>query len=329
VNLNYIEVLSLGTFLALKKYIYFISTITWRYILNLNHLAIFQAIAEAGSIGGGAARLHISQPAASKQLKDFESTLGLALFDRLPRGVRLSAAGEQLLIYARRISATENAAEQALAELRNLHAGKLAIGASTTIGNYLLPALLAEYRHAWPGIEIVLEIANTELIQRKLLDNVLDLGLTEGFVESDELHAEVFAVDQIVVIAAPDHPLTKCSALTLQQLCHEPCVLREPGSGTRSVIEHMLTQRGLQHAAAMSLGSTEAIKRAVAAGAGISLVSRLAVSSELAAKTLVLLPVEDLQLERPLHKLSLRNKQASRAVQVFAELLTLHLSQRG
>ncbi len=296
--------------------------------MNLNHLAIFQAVAEAGSIGGGAARLHISQPAVSKQLKDFESVLGLPLFDRLPKGVRLTAAGEQLLVYARRISATENAAEQALVEIRDLHAGKLAIGASTTIGNYLLPALLAEYRRTRTGIEIVLEIANTELIQRKLLDNALDLGLTEGFVDSTELHAEVFAMDQIVVIAAPDHPLAKRTDLTLQQLCHEPCVLREPGSGTRSVIEHMLTQRGLQHAAAMSLGSTEAIKRAVAAGAGISLVSRLAVSSELAAKTLVLLPVEDLQLERPLHKLSLLNKQPSRAVQAFTELLARHLLQR-
>ena len=304
-------------------------SITWVYALNLNHLAIFQAIAEAGSIGTGAACLHISQPAASKQLKEFEATLGLALFDRLPKGVRLTAAGEQLLVYARRISATENAAEQALAEIRNLHAGKLAIGASTTIGNYLLPALLAEYRRTWQGIEIVLEIANTELIQHKLLDNALDLGLTEGFVESAELHAEVFAVDQIVVIAAPDHHLAKRPGLTLQQLCHEPCVLREPGSGTRSVIEHMLTQRGLQHAAAMSLGSTEAIKRAVAAGAGISLVSRLAVNSELTAGTLVLLPVEDLQFERPLHKLSLRSKQASRAVQAFAELLDLHLSKLG
>ena len=305
-------------------------SITSSYVLNLNHLAIFQAVAEAGSIGGGAARLYISQPAVSKQLKEFEATLGLSLFDRLPKGVRLTAAGEQLLVYARRISAAENAAEQALAEIRDLHAGKLALGASPTIGNYLLPSLLAEYRRTRPGIEIVLEIANTELIQRKLLDNALDLGLTEGFVQSDELRAEVFAMDQIVVIAAPDHPLAKRTGLTLQQLCHEPCVLREPGSGTRSVIEHMLTQRGLHHATpAMSLGSTEAIKRAVAAGAGISLVSRLAVSSELAAKTLVLLPVEDLQLERPLHKLSLRNKQASLAVQAFADLLALHLSERG
>jgi DNA-binding transcriptional LysR family regulator len=297
--------------------------------LNLNHLAIFQAVAEAGSIGGGAARLHISQPAVSKQLKDFESSLGLPLFDRLPKGVRLTGAGVQLLVFAQRISAAEAAAERTLADMRGLHAGKLAIGASTTIGNYLLPATLAEFRRAHPGIEIALEIANTEVIQHKLLDSALDLGLTEGFVESDELYAEVFAMDQIVVIAAPDHHLAKRSRLSLHELCDETCVLREPGSGTRSVIEHMLMQRGLEHKPAMSLGSTEAIKRAVADGAGISLVSRLAVSDELDGGTLVLLPVDDLQLERPLHKLSLRDKQPSRAVQVFAALLPLHVSGRG
>lgn len=297
--------------------------------MNLNHLAIFHAVAEAGSIGGGAARLHISQPAVSKQLKDFESSLGLPLFDRLPKGVRLTAAGEQLLIFARRISAAETAAERTLAEMRDLHAGKLAIGASTTIGNYLLPTILAEYQRTYPRIEIALEIANTEVIQHKLLDSALDLGLTEGFVTSDELHAETFALDQIVVIAAPDHHLVGRTRLSLHELCDEICVLREPGSGTRSVIEHMLIQRGFQHQPAMSLGSTEAIKRAVAAGAGISLVSRLAVSDELDAGTLVVLPVNDLQLERPLHKLSLRNKQPSRAVQAFAALLSLHVPSRG
>ena len=293
--------------------------------MNLNHLAIFLAVAESGSIGGGAARLYISQPAVSKQLKEFEHTLGLVLFDRLPKGVRLTAAGEQLLVFAQRIAVAESAAEQALAEMRDLHAGRLAIGASTTIGNYLLPSLLAEYRRTWPGIEIALEIANTEVIQHKLLENTLDLGMTEGFVQSDELHAEVFAMDRLVMIAAPDHHLAGRTELTLQQLCNEPCILREPGSGTRSVIEHMLMQRGLQHTPAMSLGSTEAIKRAVAAGAGISLVSRLAVASELAAGTLILLPVGDLQLERPLHKVSLRNKQPSQVIQAFMELLSRRL----
>ena len=160
--------------------------ITYCYGMNLNHLAIFLAVAESGSIGGGAVRLHISQPAVSKQLKEFEHTLGLPLFDRLPKGVRLTAAGEQLLVFARRVAAAEGAAEQTLAELRGLHAGRLAIGASTTIGNYLLPALLAQCRQTWPGIEIALEIANTDVIQHKLLENSLDLGLTEGFVENDD-----------------------------------------------------------------------------------------------------------------------------------------------
>jgi len=289
--------------------------------MNLNHLAIFEAVAEAGSVGGGATRLHISQPAVSKQLREFEHTLGVTLFDRLPKGVRLTATGEQLLGFARRISATEQAAERTLAEIRDLHAGKLVIGASTTIGNYLLPAILAEYRRTWPGVEISLEIANTEVIQHKLLDNTLDLGLTEGFVESDELEAEVFATDLLVVIAAPDHPLATKRNLTTRQLCNTPCVLREPGSGTRSVIERMLAQRGLSHAPAMSLGSTEAIKRAVAAGAGISLVSRLAIGNELADGSLIRLEVKDLQVERPLHKVSLRNKHPSRAVDAFVNLL--------
>ena len=200
-------------------------------------------------------------------------------------------------------------------------AGKLVIGASTTIGNYLLPELLAEYRRTWPGVEISLEIANTEVIQHKLLDNALDLGLTEGFVESDELEAEVFANDLLVVITAPDHPLAGKRNLTTRQLCNEYCVLREPGSGTRSVIERMLAQRGLGHSPAMSLGSTEAIKRAVAAGAGISLVSRLSITNELADGSLIRLKVKDLQVERPLHKVSLRNKHPSRTVDAFVNLL--------
>lgn len=294
--------------------------------MNLNHLAIFLAVAEAGSVGGGAASLHISQPAVSKQLREFEHTLGLTLFDRLPKGVRLTAAGEQLLGFARRIFATEQAAERALAGMRDLSAGKLVIGASTTIGNYLLPMVLAEYRQTWPGVEILLEIANTKVIQQKLLDNALDLGLTEGFVESDELNAEVFATDVLVVIAAAKHPLMGKRNLTARQLCDEPCILREPGSGTRSVIERILTQRGLNHMPAMSLGSTEAIKRAVAAGAGISLVSRLAIANELVNGSLVQLKVKDLQVERPLHKVSLRNKQPSRAVDAFVALLVGHMS---
>jgi DNA-binding transcriptional LysR family regulator len=291
--------------------------------MNLNHLAIFEAVAEAGSLSAASARLHISQPAVSKQLREFEETLGLRLFDRLPRGVRLTGAGETLLEYSRRLFALERGAEQALAELRDLKAGRLALGASTTIGGYFLPELLAEYRRRYPEVEIALEIANTEEIQQRLVDNALDLGFTEGFVESDELDAEVFALDDLVIIAPPGHHLVGRTDLLAEEICHEPCVLREPGSGTRAVIERMLRERGLQHDGIMSLGSTEAIKRAVAAGAGISLVSRRTVTAEVAAGALVELPVTDLKLQRPLHKVSLRHKQAGRAMQAFLDMLAV------
>lgn len=289
--------------------------------MNLNHLAIFYAVAETGSVSGAAARLFISQPAVSKQLREFEETIGLTLFDRLPKGMRLTATGEELRVFAQRIFSTEAAAERRLAELRDARSGRLSIGASMTIGNYLLPTLLARYQRRYPGVEVQLDIANTEVIQHKLLENTLDLGFTEGFVEEGELEAKVFAVDQLVVIAAPGHRFSERTDLRAAELCSEPCLLREPGSGTRAVVERTLAARDLHPISTMSLGSPEAIKQAVAAGAGISLVSRWTVATELRAGTLIVLPVIDLSVERPLHQLSLRHKHPSRAVEHFLEML--------
>lgn len=245
----------------------------------------------------------------------------MVLFDRLPKGMRLTAAGEALLVYAQRIFSTESEAERILAELRDLHAGRLAIGASMTIGNYLLPPILARFQQLHPGVDIRLDIANTDTIQQRLRSNSLDLGFTEGFVDDPELEARIFAVDDLVVIAPPGHRFIDRTDLTTEELCREPCILREPGSGTRAVIERELEHRGIQPMARMSLGSPEAIKQAVAAGAGISLVSRLSVAMELRAGTLSLIPLTDLQLERPLHQVSLLNKHPSRAVERFMALL--------
>lgn len=289
--------------------------------MNLNHLAIFYAIAETGSVSAAAQKLHISQPAVSKQLREFENNLDMTLFDRLPKGMRPTEAGLVLRDYARRIFSAEVEAEHRLAELNDLRAGRLAIGASLTIGNYLLPLLLAKYRQNHPGVAIQLEIANTETIQLRLMSNSLDLGFTEGFVDNAELDARVFATDEIVAIAPPNHPFNRHQALDLATLCQEPLLMRESGSGTRAVIERALQARGIQPEVGMALGSPEAIKQAVAAGAGISLVSRLTVGTELLAGTLKVLPVSDFHLERPLHQLSLLHKTRSRAVSAFLETL--------
>lgn len=269
-------------------------------------------------------RLFISQPAVSKQIAELEAALGVSLFDRLPRGLRLSAAGEVLAGYARRLFATEADAEQAVAEMKGLKQGKLTIGASLTIGGYLMPRLLGAYHKQYPGIALHLEIANTQVIQQKLREHALDLGLTEGFAEDAALDAEVFAEDTLAAIVPPGHPLLEQSAVSAARFCAEPFLMREPGSGTREVVERALYQRGVIVRPAMSLGSTEAIKRGVASGLGVAIVSRLALEMEIANGLLCPLPLFDLAITRPLHLVRLRGKSDSAAAQAFLALLPFY-----
>ena len=289
--------------------------------MNLNHLAIFHAVAEERSMSRGAARLCISQPAVSKQIKDLEAALGVALFDRLPRGLRLTEAGDVLAGHARRLFAAEADAERALAELKGLTAGRLTIGASLTIGDYLLPQILGVYHKKHPGIELHLEIANTQIIGQKLRDGALDVGLTEGFAEDADLEADVFGEDVLVAVVPPGHPLLGEKAVSAARLCAEPFLMREPGSGTREVVERALARLGIVVTPAMSLGSTEAIKRGVAAGLGVTIISRLALEAEFSARRLCPLPLSDLALTRPLHLVRLRGKSTGPAVSAFLNLL--------
>ena len=295
--------------------------------MNLNHLALFHAVAEEGSMSRGAERLFISQPAVSKQIKELETALGTPLFDRLPRGLKLTPAGVLLAGYARRLFAVEAEAEHALRELRGLTRGRLTLGASLTIGDYLLPPVLGAFHRQYPEIEIQLEIANTQIIQQKVSENLLDFGLTEGFADEPHLSAEVFSQDEIIAIVPPGHPLLKCRSVTSAEFCAEPLLLREPGSGTREVVERALARLGIAVTPTLSLGSTEAIKRSVAAGLGIALVSRLAVAAEIESGLLYPLPLSDLSLTRPLHLVRLRGKSESAAVLAF--LATLNESQKS
>src|SRR5262245_2681738 len=148
--------------------------------MNLNHLRVFASVARHGNVTRAARELRVSQPAVSKQLSDLEQDLNTALVDRLPRGVRLTAAGELLFGHAQRILQTEHAAEQELAELQKLRRGRLAVGASTTIGSYLVPSLFGELHREHEDVQLDLEIANTAAIQHAVLEHRLDLGLIEG-----------------------------------------------------------------------------------------------------------------------------------------------------
>ncbi len=269
----------------------------------------------------GAERLCISQPAVSKQIKELEAALKTVLFDRLPRGLRLSASGELLAGYVRRLFAVEAEAEQALREMQGLIQGRLTLGASLTVGDYLLPPLLGAFHRAHPSIEIRLEIANTQVIQQKVSENLLDLGLTEGFVEEPNLDADVFSEDEIVAVVPPGHFLLGLESVSAARFCREPLLMREPGSGTREVTERALARLGVVVPPALSLGSTEAIKRSVASGLGVAFLSRLALTTEIESGLLHPLPLSDLTLTRPLHLVRLHGKSPSAAVRAFLPLL--------
>lgn len=302
--------------------------------MNLNHLRIFASVAQHGSLTRAARDLRVSQPAISKQLSDLEDDLATRLVDRLPRGVRLTAAGELLYAHAQRILQAERAAEQELRDLRGLGRGKLSVGASTTVGSYLVPSLFGELHRLHPGVQLELEIANTTVIQRAVLQNKLDLGLIEGFVASDMLAFETLTADELIAIAAPGNPVLQRAPLRAVDLRDLPVLMREQGSGSREVIEAALRARDIQLTPVMSLGSTEAIKNAVLNGLGVAIVSRLSVDYELQSRRLVELPFRDLRIRRDLYLVTLRGKRPSPAATAFIALaqarqIAVHAAERG
>jgi DNA-binding transcriptional LysR family regulator len=289
--------------------------------MNRNHLALFHAVAQAGSISRGAVAARVSQPAVSKQIAELEEALGVRLLERLPRGCRLTEAGKILADYAHRWRTLEHDAIRAIEEYRGLKRGRLAIGASLTIGAYLLPDVLAEFHRRHTEIELHLEIANTQRIQRLLLDGSIEAGLTEGPIESGELESKVFFHDELVAIAPAGHPLLKKTRVPAREFCREPFILREEGSGTRAVVEKALRRKGLKIKPLLSLASPEAIKNIVAAGVGVAMISRLVISLELQAGVLGMIPLSDLTIQRPLHLQQVRGRSQSPALIKFLEAL--------
>ena len=289
--------------------------------MNLKHLAVFHAVAKSGSINQAAKQIHITQPAISRQIHLLEEALGVKLFDRLPRGVQLTEAGRILAEDARRIFALAQQSESTMREIRSLASGRLALGASSTIGNYLLPPILTDYHRQHPGIEIDLSIGNTEYIQHQLLEDQIGIGLTEGFVEHAELHSEVFMRDELLIIAAPQHPLAHAPSVSIDELARQPFVFREAGSGTRAVLENHMAKQQVTLRHHITLGSTESVKSAVRANAGIAAVSKLTVQCELNAGALVSLHVKGMRLYRPLHLIHHCDRRESPAIRAWIALL--------
>ena len=290
--------------------------------MNLHLLRLFVSVARLGSFSRAAEALNISQPAVSRGVREFELQVGSRLLERGRDGVKVTEAGNVLLRHAAQLFSAEKAAEEDLAALRGLRGGSLRVGASTTIGTWFLPPMLANYHQSHPNVKMQVKTANTAEIAEMLLARDLDVALVEGPVKHPSIKVQPWIEDKMVWIAAPTHRLA-CMAEPLRtaDLASELMIVREPGSGTRDVGRAFLDTHGLQAAEMLEVGGTEAIKQVVAAGMGIALISEATVRHQIPLGTLVILPIQDFAASRMLTRLSLSGRIPSPAAIAFDRLL--------
>lgn len=290
--------------------------------MDLNRLRLFKAVVEYGSYSRAAEALDLSQPSVSVQVHQLERSLGAYLFYQIGRKLHLTEEGKLLRGYADQIFALEEKAVQAVRELSSLERGHLVVGASSTIGNYILPPVLGEFRERHPGVELILEMGSTKEIQERMLDNELDVAFVGRQVVHPLLHAEPYYTDDLVVIAPADHPFGERSLLTGEELIQEPFVLREQGSATRALTEARMKALGLDYKVAMEAEGPEAVKQAVAAGLGVSIISHHAVKWETKAGRLSILNVPELHLTRQLYEVHPITRPVSRAAEALRGLMS-------
>lgn len=236
----------------------------------------------------------------TSHIKVLEEEVGVRLFERAASGVTLTAAGQRLQEFALQVNQLAQEAQREIGKLSGELRDRLQLGASTTIAQYLLPRLLAGYLEQYPKIELAVTSGNTDHIVTELVQRRIQLGLTEGPVSTSDLKVEPFLEDEIVVVASAADPLCQNHSAGLHEVARRPLLMREPGSGTRRVVEDALRSAGIALRSLhvrMELDSTEAIKSAIESGLGIGFLSRWALRNEQRA-SLAVIAVEGFSIKR-------------------------------
>jgi DNA-binding transcriptional LysR family regulator len=299
--------------------------------VTLRQLRTFKTVADLSSFSLAAQRLKLSQPSISYQVKELEEALGLPLLERLGKRVELTEAGSILYGYARRMLDVLDEATIAVEEMRGIKRGTLRVGASTTVGIYLLPAALGAFKKLHPGLVISLEIGSRAQVQEQVLRNELDLAVVGPALKDPELAIIPFLSDELVVVAPAGHALAPRRGLTLKDLADQPFVMREAASGSRWSLEKAARKAGAKLTVAMELGSNGAIKHAVESGLGLAVISRYACALEFSTRRLVELDVRGFPIRRDWHIVHLRRRKLPASVSAFIEFLkdTSWLSRNG
>ncbi|QTN00759.1 LysR family transcriptional regulator [Sediminibacillus dalangtanensis] len=291
--------------------------------MNIESLRMFCRVVDEGSISQAARSSYVTQPAVTRQIRQLENRYGTLLFDRTDGKLLLSDAGKTLYGYAKEIVELDNISYEAMQELIGVQASVLKVGASLTIGEYLLPGLLGNFKKQHEEIKFSLSIGNTPYILAKLEENEVDIALVESTVDNDNFKVRKFADDELILVTAHNHRWATRDYIDVQELVEEKMIWREKDSGTRLIVENALDDRGvlegIQHA--MELGSMQSIKSAVEADLGVSILPRLTVTKELKYKALREVTVKDFSIMRDLWIVQKQRRFKKSAETDFEEFL--------
>lgn len=285
---------------------------------SLRQLEIFVAISRTASVSRAAEVLALSQSATSTALSELEKQFDLQLFDRVGKSLRINETGQQLL--PRAVELLDRAKE--IENLLQGHAGfgHMKIGATLTVGNYLATILVARFLQDHPESRIQLQVHNTSAIVQQIANHDLDLGLIEGDCHHPDIEVQQWVADELVVFAAPNHPLVGLAKVSLAQLLQQPWILREKGSGTRATFDRAFQNAHAQLNIRLELEHTEAIKRAVESGLGIGCISRLALKDAFRRGSLAPINTPGLALGRYFYFLWHKQKYQTTGIREFLAL---------
>ncbi|MBC8531719.1 LysR family transcriptional regulator [Gehongia tenuis] len=283
--------------------------------MTIRHLKIFIEVAGTGNMSQAAEKLFITQPSVSQAIADIERYYQIRLFERFSKKLFITEAGRELLGYARHIVSLFE--EMEAVALNRAEVPFLRVGATVTVGTCVIGPVLERLKALRPETETAVMVDNTRVIEEKLVQSELDVALVEGRIKSGELKVEPVVNDQLVLIAGPDHPFYKRKKVQLAELNGQPFILREKGSGTRELFEERMAAEGYTLREKWVCNNSEAIKKAVMGGQGLSVISTLLVEEEIHQGKLASIPIEGCPLHRKFSLVYHRNKYLTEPLKDF------------
>jgi DNA-binding transcriptional LysR family regulator len=290
--------------------------------MDIHRLMVFCKVIDLQSFTRAAEAVCLTQPTVSEHIRALEDSLGEKLIDRLGREILPTPAGKILYQYARDIIQLRDKAVQALEKFKGNLSGTLQVGASTIPGTYILPGLIGTFKASYPSIQITLKIGGSGSIVEKILDGSVEFGMIGAKWDDKRIELEETYSDELVLVVYPGHPWEKRDCVDLRELGDMPFILRERGSGTRIFMSQVLEAGGFPSSrlkAVAEMGSTEAVRQAVKARIGISIISENAVKEDIERKTLYSIPLRGLRIRRPFYLAQRRNRELSPLCSAFLE----------